>query len=544
MFRSDSLKATILCLAALCLLSCGGGGGGGNSTPSQPSGQPQHVQASFDLPGMLLITWEAPPTGADGYDLQARIGSGAFATVNPTTILGTGKYLSYQLSLTALGAPELTDIGFKVRGYKGATLTGESDVAALRTSLFAPSVSLATADDGIQRLTWTNNSKVADHLDLQRFYSFDLNLLVWQSSSLVPLPVGTTSFVDDTPPEGAVVYYVIRYAKGSDVASAQSLMCFAAYRPPSTLESSVNGQQVSLSWTNHSQAATKVVIRRNGGLTPTSAGNELITLPPTTHAWVDTVPAPGCYTYSVEARTELWSSVRSGSAMVVTLPPANGLALTWTIQVMPVARQAVRGDSGRWYFAQESYDGLPKIYLPNSNGWETTKPAGAAQLIAPYLTLDAQELPHTMFLQTPPRATPQAILHGWYANGAWQTEEVARGQIDTSISPGVVWRLDKSGNPHLLWAEGDYTQPQNLQYARKNPDGTWAVQPITVALMAQRITMPASAQSTGRSKRRPPRRIAKCRKKTTTTTTNRNRGMVMLKKPGVSSIQKARSSRP
>jgi len=164
----------------------------------------------------------------------------------------------------------------------------------------------------------------------------------------------------------------------------------------------------------------------------------------------------------------------------VTLPPTNGFALSWSIQVMPVARQAVRGDSGVWYFARENYDGLPEVFLPNPNGWVATVPTGATQLIAPYLALDAQEHPHTMFLQTPVGVSPQAIIHGSYANSAWQTEEVAYRQIDTSIFPGIVWRLDKTGHPHLLWAEGNYTQPQNLQYAWKNPDGTWAIEPVTM----------------------------------------------------------------
>lgn len=481
--RPNGLKILLVGLGLLFLSDCGGGGAAAKATPPPPSGTPQHLQAFVDNDGSVLVTWEAPPTGAESYDLQAQVAQSNFSRVNSTGIPATGQYMSFRTTLESLGAPELAEVGFRVLAYKGTATPDVSAVVVVKAPLLRPSVALSTSQDGVQRLTLINNSKVADHLQLERFHSFDLNLLVWETTSLGELPVGTASYVDATPPEGSTVKYAVRYSKGSDSVSNTSNMCAAAYRPPSDLTTIVAGQEVTLSWVNHSAAATKIVIRRGGGLNPDAAGNELITLSPGAHTWVDTVPTPGFYTYSVEARTNLWSSVPTSPVMVVTLPPSNGLALTSSLLQMPVARQALRGDSGAWYFAQEMHDGHPEVYLPAGSGWNSTTPTAEGQLVAPYLALDPLERPHTVFLQGSTYGTPKTILHGWHDGASWQTEEVASRVINTDL--GITWRLDTSGVPHLLWAKGDYTQPQALEYASRNQDGTWSIEPVTMTLPDQ-----------------------------------------------------------
>lgn len=487
MFSLDNHKAIFLFLILGLSAACGGGGGGGTASPapSTTSGPPVNVRASADPAGSVLVTWEAPVSGADGYDVQARVAPADFRTVNPTTIAATGKFLSFPATLDALNVPELSTIEFRVLGYKGTLPPGISTVASTSAPLLRPELALATSEDGVERLTLTNHSKVADHLHVDRLHSFDLNLLIWNTTSMGDFPVGTTSIVDDAPPEGSVVYYTATYSKGSATAYNNSNKCSAAFRPPSDLAATVAGQSISLSWNNHSAAATKIVVLRSAGLNASGAGLEVATLFPSTQTWTDTVPAPGYYTYSLEARTSLWASAMAIPVMAGTLPPPNGLSLISSIQQMPVARQALRGDSGAWYFAQEMHDGHPSIYLPVTNAWNTATPSGADQLIAPYLALDAKEHPHTIFRTGAPGTNPQSLLRGWHDGNAWQTEAIAQRDINASFTPGVTWRLDSAGIPRLIWAVGDYTQPQALEFAFRGTDGTWSIEPVNLPQTAQ-----------------------------------------------------------
>ncbi len=191
--RPNGLKILLVGLGLLFLSDCGGGGAAAKATPPPPSGTPQHLQAFVDNDGSVLVTWEAPPTGAESYDLQAQVAQSNFSRVNSTGIPATGQYMSFRTTLESLGAPELAEVGFRVLAYKGTATPDVSAVVVVKAPLLRPSVALSTSQDGVQRLTLINNSKVADHLQLERFHSFDLNLLVWETTSLGELPVGTAS---------------------------------------------------------------------------------------------------------------------------------------------------------------------------------------------------------------------------------------------------------------------------------------------------------------------------------------------------------------
>lgn len=482
MFSLKGPKAIILFVILGLSAACGGGGGGGAASPipSTSSGSPVDVRASADPAGEVLVTWEAPANGADGYDVQARVAPADFRRANSTTIAATGKYLTFSTTLDALSVPELSSIEFRVLAYKGTAPPSISAVTSTSAPLLRSELVLATSEDGVERLTLTNHSKAADHLHVDRLHSFDLNLLIWNTTSMGDFPVGTTSIVDDAPPEGSVVYYAATYSKGSASAYSVSNKCFAALRPPSGLTAAVAGQSISLSWANHSAAATKIVVLRSAGLNTSGAGIEVATLSPSSQTWTDTVPNPGYYTYSLEARTSLGSSAMATPVMAGTLPPPNGLSLTSSIHRMPVARQALRGDSGAWYFAQEMQDGHPLIYLPVNTAWNATTPSGANQLVAPYLALDAREHPHTIFLSGAPGTHPQSLLRGWHDGNAWQTEAIAQRDINSSFFPGIAWRLDSTGFPRLIWSVGDYTQPQTLEFAFRETGGTWSIEPVNL----------------------------------------------------------------
>lgn len=487
--RFDCAKAAMVCLALGFLAACGGGGGGSNAsatTSSSSSSVPQNVKASVDNSGNVLVTWEAPADGADSYGVQAQVAQGTFTTVTPAPISATGHYMSFTTTAASLGAAELTEVGFRVLAYKGSAQAVSSATATAKVPLRAPEITLTTASDGIQRLTIINHSAVADQLQLFRSASFDLNLLVWDTVTLGTLPVGTASYVDDTPPEGSTVYYTVQYSKGTDTVSGTSNQCPAAYRPPSGLTATVSGQVVTLTWVNHSAAATTIEVLRGGGLGASSLG-DFVALQPGVQSFVDTLPAPGFYSYALQVRTKLWSSVSTDPALIVALPPANGLSLTSSILQMPIGRQALRGDSGKWYFAQELHDGHPTIYLPAGTAWNATTPTPSGQLVDPYLALDPLEIPHAVFLEGLPSAGPQTILHGWWDGASWQREEVAQRVINTSLAPGITWCLDHAGVAHVLWAEGDYTQPQALEYASRNPDGSWAIESVTMPPPAQQF---------------------------------------------------------
>lgn len=480
--RSPLLRSAFLGLTLLLApAGCGGGGGGAATAPPTSLSAPQGVTASADSSGSILVTWEPPSNGADWYEVEARVGQGAYVTVSPTPIPSSAPHLSFTTTMASLAAPELTELGFRVLAHKGSAPPSPSAAVSVRTPLLRPDIHLASGTDGIQTITLTNHSHVADSLRLIRHHSYDLNLLVWVTTDLGPLPVATTTHSDGTPPEGTTVFYEVIYSKGADSVRSRSDYGFAVYRPPSHLSASVEGQRVTLSWTNHSLAATKIVLLRNSGLHADGVGLELVTLPPNTQTWVDTVPGPGFYTYALEARTNLWSSPRTPPAMVVVEPqPTPELRLVSSIQAMPPAYKAIRGASGSWYFARDYPSALPTIHIPSGTGWTPTVPPEATSLVEPYLALGPGDVPQTVFLKRSPYPQPQSIRYGRYEGGAWLTEEIAVRTLDESRFPTITWTLDREGTPHLLWATGDYTQPMHLEYAHRNQDGTWAVETVTM----------------------------------------------------------------
>lgn len=474
----DFAKRCLACLSLLLALSCGGGGG---KTTTAPSGAPQNVRATTDIEGTIYLTWGAPPSGADSYDVQARVGQSQPTKVNASPIPANSTMMTFSVSALSLHAQELNQVEFQVEAYKGSVRQGISEATTVKVPLIRPTSStLITANDGIMRLSWVNHSAVADSIQIYRLASQDPNLTVGDSALVATLPPDATSLVDETPPEGYHLKYTVRCRKGSDYAFDESNKSFSAYRPPSNLALTLNGQQVTLTWANHSAAATKIVVYRISTLSSVGGGGqEVATLSPGTRTWVETLPSPGCYTYSVEARTPLWASVPSGPAQTVLLPPSEGTPLTSRILTMPDARQAVQGPSGAWHFAVD-YEGKPTVYRPVGQTWEASTPPGATRLVFPYLCLDPQERQHSIYQPQPLYASPSALIHAWQEDGTWKSEEIASRLIDTSIAPGISWQLGPTGDPQAIWAEGDYTKPQHLEFARRNPGGVWDIETIPI----------------------------------------------------------------
>jgi len=120
------------------------------------------------------------------------------------------------------------------------------------------------------------------------------------------------------------------------------------------------------------------------------------------------------------------------------------------------------------------------IFLPKGDGLESYNSPGSVKLVAPYLCLDAKEHPHTVFWQNLPDSNQEAIIHAWHDGSAWHTEEIARRKISDNFQPGLHWCIDNSDTLHLLLSVGVDAYHQDLEYAKRNQDGTWAFEHINM----------------------------------------------------------------
>ena len=544
-------------------LACGGGSGG-TGTQASSLAAPKHLTVSpGDTPLDITLQWDSVP-GPEGYNLEARTGSGPFSKLNSSLIppSATAIYITFNSN-----APEATDFGFRMDSVKGSARSPYSNIATYHLGVFAPGQPSGIYDlaRGGVTLSWTRNTLSGNGLAIDRapcdlignitgswvslpvtdplassyldttaplgsYYAYRItNLKNGESSpgspasysiyagfeappsmgataepgsTLVDLgwpasdqsadgarierspaddngaPTGNwtligtvsgsaTTFVDSTAAEGSMYCYRASYTYGAQVSPAtESDAVLTPLFPPTALQATPIAGGFHLSWQNHSQATTQILITRSPNGTPFAS------LAPGTTSFDDlTIPGLGYYTYQVTASNPL-EQASSPFVTAMTPAPPGSLALTSTALTAPAGDAASR-PNGAWAF--DSWQ--PFSILSNYASWPANTPAGF--VAASPIQVDAFDHPHVVYLATDPSdATQRDLTHLWFDGAAWQSEVMGKSQVvQTYVIPGFTFTLGPDGSPQCLLDTTSSAYPNGgststLTYIHKS-GGVW-----------------------------------------------------------------------
>lgn len=471
----------LLLSASLTLIHCGGGGGGGAQAPAAPvQDAPTALKATlFQPPASFHLTWTRPSTAFDGYEFEGRVDSGTYAKLHQGLIASSWTEAYYD---AGYGAPELATFSFRVRAIRGASASVYSNEASLRSGLHAPSMFSPYPAGGGLSVSWSNNSKVADTLKLER----GIQGSGGTSWNAIPsVPFGTSSWIDREAPEGVPCAYRVTYSKGEESVQATSSSATMPMVAPAQLAATPLVEGVKLSWENPSQVATEVAVMRAPGLDAYASYQQVALVPVGTTSYTDSQLATGYYTYRLENRKAGSYSATSASVQVVTLPPQNGASVTPEILSLPQAQAIRRSSTGQW-FLSGTYSYNVAVREPSGGAWTDYLPPNAQSWAAPYFLLDSHDRPHLVYTRSVTQGTQEvALMHAWRDATGWQTEEIARKVLyASSAMPSYTFALDAQDRLHLLWLKSGGTGT-DLEYAAKAQGGTWTIEsPVTTALSA------------------------------------------------------------
>ncbi len=475
--RTATIPSVLLLAASLSLMQCGGGSGG--SSPAAPAPVAQDAPSSFTAAlsagtSVFHLTWVPPTTAFDGYEFEGRVDAGTFSKLHSGLIPNTWLEAYYDASVTG-PLQELATYTFRVRVMRGTTPSGYSNESGARTGLNAPYIYSPNSYAGQISVSWTNNSLVADTLQLERGVGTPAT---WAPISNVPF--GVTSWIDRDALEGQVCNYRVTYSKGSESASATTT--YPASVPmiaPSQITATPLVEGARLDWQNLSQVATEVAVMRSAGLDSYPNYTQVALLPSATTSYQDSQLATGYYTYRLENRKSGATPAASAPVQVVTLPPQNGASVLPALLNLPQAGILRRSSTGSW-FLSGSYQYNVMVRVPSGNSWIDFVPNSAQGWSAPYFLLDSQDRPHFVYTRSVVQGTQEvALMHAWQDATGWQNEEIARRTLYSSsaMSP-YTFTLDAQDHLHLLWLKSSGTL-QDLEYAVKGPAGTWIVEGLT-----------------------------------------------------------------
>jgi len=234
---------------SLLFLSCGGSGGGDSQgSVSAPTG----LQATAGPgPNAITLAWTSPQGGADGYNLELQVGSGAFAQVNTGLIPPnwTGVVVTFNSN-----PPEFNVYTFRMDSKRGSAVSSYSNTAVVSYGLNVPGQPMAQYDfdqKGV-RISWVRNTTVSDGLLVERvetdFYGTVQG--IW-----VALPVSdplASTYVDTDARLNTHFSYRVTNLKGANAShpSIPSYAILAGLLAPDSLFAgwNLNTDGVALSW--------------------------------------------------------------------------------------------------------------------------------------------------------------------------------------------------------------------------------------------------------------------------------------------------------
>ncbi|BDU75979.1 fibronectin type III domain-containing protein [Mesoterricola sediminis] len=461
-----------LALLALAILPGCSGGGGQPQVPLEP---PTHLTASWSttFADHAHLTWTAPAQPVDGYNAEFRIDSGGYTRLNTEGLYNPAwTYGHWPIPLSTL--PELTPLSFRMSSTRGSGTSGYSNEASLIAPLRAPARPVTTEVIGGYRVTWINNSLVADSLTLERGvtpngYAPDA---VW--TQIPGVAFGALDYTDFAAPEGAGICYRVTYARGAASTSSTSLVFTSGLNGPVNLVATPGADSVHLTWANRSTAAASVVVARASTLGADPTFLPIATLPPTGTSFDDVQVPTGYYTYRVEARAAGAFAGAPSPAVKVAIRPAAVPGLTVVPSILPAMPSGSLGalaPQGTWFLGiPPGLSSTCRVFHPVDGTWVTQAFASATRLASPGLASDAQGRPHLVLARPVAQGSSQSVLvHAWFDGGAWQEEEITRTSLPTGFAPPAFVLPAGSQHPSVLFL----TSARDLIYMSRGEDGTW-----------------------------------------------------------------------
>lgn len=364
--RSTSWLAAIL---SLLLAACGGGGGSssnGNAvvgTGQTPLDAPVQLVVTETGPNEITLTWGRPAGSFTGYNLEVRIGSGAYQQVN--TDLLPSNYVGLILTF-AETAPDATAFTFRLRAVRGTLLSDYSNEATYFRPPNSPTQPRASYDPATNAvaLVWTRNSTGSDGLMVERAECTRYGSVAGPWLALPISDPQATSYLDNSGSTGSYYAYRVTNLKGglSGSPSALSNLSYFGLTPLSgitgTFDTTQGGITVSW-WTSSSSTADGVLLERsdcdaqgtpqgNWSALPLPAGSRL--------SYTDSTVLDGrSYSYRASNLYGTRASLPCQLAKSIAVPmfaPANllvtattgGLKLTWQNHSSVAAQILIRRD--------------------------------------------------------------------------------------------------------------------------------------------------------------------------------------------------------
>jgi hypothetical protein len=443
-------------------------GGGGVATPAflVVSSNPYDP----DFLDTVTLAWQ-PTGGVDRYELQARVGSDPWETVDDQ-IPGDsdGGYLSFDAA-----APEAADYYFRLRSIKGTDTSAWSNEAHLfRGVRPARDVRVSSVYDGVViGLSWTQGSTQAQTLLLERaVIAWDGGQGAW--SPVPGVDVADTSLLDADIAswvDGAQFTYRLTYWKNGH-SSAPATGTSVRHQPlaPIGLTAVPAGpNSIQLTWTPRSTYANRQVVVRfaRDFLGPSNPGDgDVVELPITASSYLDVVPSRSAYFYAVRAQVSqnlgdfaLSDYALGFSALDPAVPfSVAGLAMPLLSGASTDSVQVARDSAGHFGLVEHWDYGIARAHLWQGTSWSTHDAPEDAGLITPAILFDPQDRPH-LFTKVFREGVGYLPHHEWLTPTGWQGEIFSTGMVhDVTI--------DATGAVHGVSCEGD------IRYLT-NAGGSW-----------------------------------------------------------------------
>lgn len=420
----------------------------GSSGPTPPP--PTDLRVTEPQFGFLIVTWTPPAAAVDGYEVEARVESGAFARIHDGLVPADYDGGTVQLDPSI---PELVHLGFRIRSVHAGVAGDWSPEAVHLHGIRPPPALAATLVAGPAiALAWTNASLVADAVLVERADADGYGNATGPWTAL-PVAFGATTLTDVAPRELVRNAYRVRYGKGDvwstpTAASAGPVPLFA----PAGFTATVTAEGVRLSWTNRSLVATALAVRRwPDGTTGIAA------LPPDATSWVDArLPAWPSSRYAVVATAASGGTGGSGGGLAqsseaiwagVAPFQAAGPDGPLDARAAPAPDAIAVGRTGAGAFAwlEPAADGSVSVAREVPDGVERHA-LSFRQLVRPYLAVDGAGRPHA-FGYDLPVSGPIPTTHEWLSDTGWTREMLPE---PPGLGSATQWGIDAAGALQLL----------------------------------------------------------------------------------------------
>lgn len=469
-----SLRGPVLIAVIVSAVVAGSsckGSGGGASGPPPPTDVTLAQGVEYD---QVVATWTPPAGTIDGYEAQGRLGTaGAWQDLGVAIPAGAiGGVLQLQPTV-----PELETISFRIRALRSGAPGPWSAEASLFRGIRWPVWLPITASPQGLVLQWTNGSRVATGLRVEREV-----MGAWHA--LATLQASSSTYLDRGPFVAGqpVRYRLVATREAQESNPSEGYSAGFPPTPVSDLTASTEPEGVRLRWSAPPISDQAFAVCRCGigsAICCSTATDH--PLPASTTEYLDPAP-PGAYAYEVSSRFSS-PGLADGSAFTEALASPTGTpSLAGHLIRLPGDAIGVARDSAGRYGTVHGGS-----YYPPSTGQMTVRFTGAGSppdrdfgsahgWVSPFVVYDAQDHLHVMLLVPVTGDPAVALVHAWYDGSAWQEEQVVRRPFDSPLT--VRFTLSAAGTLHAAWSVAGSGQ---VEYAGRGAGG-WAVEDLVPLL--------------------------------------------------------------